>query len=334
MSALRAFVFAGTFLAAPLIAGEIHQAAARGDIALLKSLASRGPAARASTDENGLTALHQAVIHRQPEAVAALLAAGAPVDAPDREGQTPMHHIAHSVEESVVENFKKAGGGKFADALEALTQRGQAMTPAALLGLLRADLAEVDEPLKLLRNFGAATTAEQLDAELKCARALIEAGAEVNALDRERSTPLHQAAMSPWPSLARMLIEAGAKVNAQNTTGLTPLHNAALFGSPETVAFLLDHGADPEGRAMLVGVPPLLMAVTRGELRTVEILLDHHADVNALGPEGETALARAAAIGATDVARLLIDRGAHVQARLGKLNRTPLNVAASHGFVP
>lgn len=329
-----ALLSACSLSAAPLFAGEIHEAATRGDIALLRALASRGPAARSSTDKSGLTALHLAVMHRQPEAVAVLLAEGAPVDPRDPEGQTPLHYLAHSVEESVVENFQNAGGGKFGDALATLTQSGQAVTPAKLLGLLRADLAEVDEPLKLLRNFGAATTAEQLEAELKSARALLAAHAEVDALDKERSTPLHHAAMSPWPDLARLLIEAGAKVNVQNSGGLTPLHNAALFGSADTVKFLLEHGAEPEGRTVLLGVPPLVMAVTRGETRAAAVLLDHRADVDALGPDGETALARAAALGATDVARLLLDRGARAQVRVGRSNRTPLHLAAAHGFVP
>lgn len=334
MKALLALTLVASVFAETLLAGEIHDAAARGDLPRLKALATSGPAARASTDAEGLTALHQAVIHRQPESVAVLLAAGAAINATDREGKTPLHHIAHSVEESVLENFKRSGSGKFGDALAQLTQNGQAVTPAVLLGLLRADLAEIDEPLALLRNFAAASTPAQMDAELKCAQALIAGGADVQALDKERSTPLHYAAMSPRPDLARAILETGAKVNAQNSAGLTPLHNAALFASPETVAYLLEQGAEPEGRSALLGVPPLLMAVTRGDLRNVETLLAHRADVNALGPNGETALARAATLGATEVARLLIDRGARVAVRFAKVNHTPLHAAAAHGFVP
>jgi ankyrin repeat protein len=334
MISLRAIPFASLLLAGPLLAGEIHDAAARGDVPRLTALAKSGPAVRASVDENGLTALHHAVIHRQPEAVAALIAAGAPLEARDREGQTPLHHLAHSVEESVVENFRQTTGGKFGDALSMLTQRGQPVTPAALLGLLRADLAEVDEPVKLLRNFAAASTAEQMDAELKITRALIAAGADVNALDKERSTPLHHAAMSPRPDLARVLLEAGAKVDLKNSTGLTPLHNAALFASPETAKLLLDHRADPEGHAALTSVPPLFMAVTRGDPAMINLLLDHRADVNTLGPEGETALARAALLGATEAARTLLDRGAKVGARFARVNRTPLHAAAARGFLP
>lgn len=334
MFSFRAFLLAGPLLASPLLAGEIHDAAARGDLPRLKALATAGPAARASTDDAGLTALHHAVIRRQPEAVALLIAAGAPIKATDREGKTPLHHVAHSVEESVLENFQRNSSGKFGDALAQLTQSGQPVTPAALFGLLRNDLTEVNEPLALLRNFAAASTPAQMEAELKCARALLAGGAEVGALDKDRSTPLHYAAMSPWPDLARALLDAGARINAQSSGGFTPLHNAALFGSPETVAFLLKNGAEPEGRSVLIGAPPLLMAVTRGDARTVSVLLDHRADPDALGPDGETALARAAVLGATDAARVLIERGARVGVRFARINQTPLHSAATRGFVP
>ncbi len=333
-STVRSFLLAGLLAARLAVGGEIHEAAARGDIPALNRLAAGGPAARASIDKEGLTALHLAVIHRQPEAVATLLKLGAPVEARDREGQTPLHHLAHSVEESVLTNFQRSGGGRFGDALAELTKSGQSVTPGALLGLLRADIAGDDDPLRLLRNFTAASSPAQMDAELLSTRALIAANANVHALDRERSTPLHHAAMSPRPDLARALIEAGAKVNAQNSTGLTPLHNAALFASPATVEYLLKQGAEPEGRSILIGVPPLLMAVTRGDSAVVSKLLDYKADVNALGPDGETGLARAAVLGATEVARVLIDRGARVKVRFARVNHTPLHVAAERGFLP
>jgi ankyrin repeat protein len=334
MIKLRTVLFALLFAGGGLLAGEIHEAAARGDVALLKTLAARGPAVRSSADQEGLTALHVAVLHRQPEAVAVLLAAGAPVDARDREQQTPLQYAAHSTEETMLENFRSAGGGKFGDALTTLMQRGQAVSPGALLGLLRTDLAAVEDPLQLLRHFASASTAEQMAAEVKCAAALIAAGADVNAVDRERTTPLHHAAMSPEPALAEALIAAGAKVNTQNAAGMTPLHYAALFGGAPTAEFLLTHGAEPEGRSVLLGVPPLVMAVTRGDPRIVTVFLDHRADVNALGPDGETALARATLLGAVDVAKVLVERGARVGARFARINQTPLHVAAARGSVP
>jgi len=45
------------------------------------------------------------------------------------------------------------------------------------------------------------------------------------------------------------LLDAGADPNARDKDGNTPLHRAAQGGSPETVAALLDAGADLEARA-------------------------------------------------------------------------------------
>ncbi|MEA3212139.1 MAG: hypothetical protein QOE70_5196 [Chthoniobacter sp.] len=323
-----------TLLAVQAHGGEIHEAAAGGDLERIKALCTPDFRACNEADADGLRPLHHAVAHRRASAAAALLAAGARIDERDREGQTPLHHLAHSVEESVVENFKNAGSGSFAAALRKVTESGQTVTLAVLLELLRQDLSGLNDPLPLLSNFAAASTPEQMAAEVQTVTVLLAAGAEVNALDRERSTPLHHAAMSPRPDLARALLDAGAKIDARNQTGLTPLHNAALFGGRETLEFLLDRGADPEGRALLTGVPPLLMAVTRGDPAIVRVLLDHRADVNALGPEGETALCRAAILGSGDLVRLLIERGANVNARFSPTNRTPAHVAAARGFVP
>jgi len=59
-------------------------------------------------------------------------------------------------------------------------------------------------------------------------------------------TPLHQATSACDLRIARLLLEAGADVNAQNTVGSTPLHIAiqdAYEDSLEMVELLLSYGA-------------------------------------------------------------------------------------------
>jgi ankyrin repeat protein len=46
----------------------------------------------------------------------------------------------------------------------------------------------------------------------------------------------------------RALLDAGAEVNAKDFTGWTALHAAAFKGDPEIVQLLLEHGGIP-GRA-------------------------------------------------------------------------------------
>ena len=78
------------------------------------------------------------------------------------------------------------------------------------------------------------------------ARALLDAGADVNARAQRGQTPLHAAAGSGrkgiGDSLVVLLAEAGAEVNARTEFGVTPLHMAV--NRPAMAATLLEWGAD------------------------------------------------------------------------------------------
>merc|ERR1712098_341035 len=58
------------------------------------------------------------------------------------------------------------------------------------------------------------------------AKALIEAGVDVNAKNRWGLTALHHAAMRNRLQIGRMLIDAGANVRAEDETNRTPLMGA------------------------------------------------------------------------------------------------------------
>jgi len=62
---------------------------------------------------------------------------------------------------------------------------------------------------------------------LETAKALINAGANVNASAAHRWTPLHLAVSRRYTELIKVLINAGADVNARRYDGeFTPLHTA------------------------------------------------------------------------------------------------------------
>ena len=87
--------------------------------------------------------------------------------------------------------------------------------------------------------------------------ALIEAGADVNARDSSKNSPLHWASAEN-PAVVPVLLEAGAKVNLLNDAERSPLFIAALatfdrnVDNNSTVTALLAAGANP-----LLGTSPL-----------------------------------------------------------------------------
>ena len=82
--------------------------------------------------------------------------------------------------------------------------------------------------------------------DVKEAKALVAAGADVNHVDTAGETPIHGAAAWGKAEMVAYLVSVGARIDIPGTTGLTPLHWAAGWGNLETVRVLVDAGADPK----------------------------------------------------------------------------------------
>ena len=76
-------------------------------------------------------------------------------------------------------------------------------------------------------------------------RALVRAGARVNAAGAGGRTPLHEAASQGHVAAARRLLEAGAALGAADVDGDTPLHTAVMLGQEAVARQLLRAGASP-----------------------------------------------------------------------------------------
>ncbi len=146
-------------------------------------------------------------------------------------------------------------------------------------------------------------------------RALVAQGVDVTTPQGDGATALHWAAYADDVETADLLLRAGARVNATNDLGVTPLWVACTNGSAEMVPRLLAAGANPN-IAPATGGTPLMRAVRTGNADAVESLLSAGADVNASeGSRGQNALMWAVTQHHATVARLLIDRGADLEAR-------------------
>ena len=74
-------------------------------------------------------------------------------------------------------------------------------------------------------------------------RTLVNAGADVNAVDAFGHSALHGPSKTDDVGVHRILLEHHANVNLASDAGTTPLHRAVDFGKRKNVVLLLDFGA-------------------------------------------------------------------------------------------
>jgi ankyrin repeat protein len=75
-------------------------------------------------------------------------------------------------------------------------------------------------------------------------------------------------------------------VNAENKWKSTPLHNAAWYQHPELVKVLIEAGADLDAKNSAKKTP--LHFVARRNIKIAKMLIDAGADVNAEDEDGKT----------------------------------------------
>ncbi|KAH0627041.1 hypothetical protein JD844_002408 [Phrynosoma platyrhinos] len=147
-------------------------------------------------------------------------------------------------------------------------------------------------------------------------------------------SPLMLAAMNGHTAAVKLLLDMGSDINAQiETNRNTALTLACFQGRTEVVSLLLDRKANVEHRAK-TGLTPLMEAASGGYAEVGRVLLDKGADVNAppVPSSRDTALTIAADKGHYKFCELLISRGAHIDVR-NKKGNTPLWLAANGGHL-
>jgi uncharacterized protein len=150
---------------------------------------------------------------------------------------------------------------------------------------------------------------------LELIRALLAAGAEVNARTKET------------PPFRNYLLEITGSLEWVDFTGQTPFLTAALAGDVTVMKLLLEHGANPridtfQGTSPLMAAAGVnwVLAQTSTEspeqlLQAVKLCADLGMDVNQANSMGITALHGAANRGSDDIIRFLVARGADLTAQ-------------------
>jgi ankyrin repeat protein len=175
--------------------------------------------------------------------------------------------------------------------------------------------------------------------------ALITAGANIEAKDKEEVTPLHMAAYKGYTAMAVTLINAGANINAKNNDDCTPLH-IATFGKHHTIiAFLIKEGADINAKDTTNRATPMHLAAGTGNIPTVVTLIEAGAKPDTRDKNDKTPLHyiplenhadilhRAIKNGHTATAQALIELGTNKDAKNIKGN-TLLHIVVKEGLTP
>jgi uncharacterized protein len=144
-------------------------------------------------------------------------------------------------------------------------------------------------------------------------RALGE-GAAVDSRNRLGETALVVALKRERPDIARALIEAGADVNLAALNGVTPLMAAAFGGHVDIAKLLLDRGARVDALDRL-RKNAMTYAAGEGRTNVVALLLSRGVDPNAVYANDLTALMWAAGFGRAATVKALLDAGARADLR-------------------
>ena len=156
-------------------------------------------------------------------------------------------------------------------------------------------------------------------------KALVAQGADVNAAQTDGTTALDWAAHWEDAEMVAALIRARANVNAANRYGYTPLLEAATSGDAAIVKSLLEAVVRDANAALSTGQTALMFAARNaGHVEAIRALLDGGAAVNAKEKlRGQTALMWAAAEKHAAAVKLLIERGAEVNAHADVYREQP-----------
>jgi hypothetical protein len=230
-----------------------------------------------------------------------------------RPGREATAEPAPTVQEGRTEGLSKAWVETVTMGVMIVVEPSEPLVKAAF----NDDLAEMEKLLSqgtdanVLDRRMDTTALEQAvsHANLKMVKALLDAGADINAEDRAGRTALMTLDEDATPDLVRALLDAGADVKARDDEGNSALAHAAAGSNAEVVRRLLDAGAkinlrNEEGRTAL------MLAAEAGELENVRALVAAGADYNLKDEEGQTALDLAREGLHEEVTALLVAHGA------------------------
>jgi len=187
------------------ISGDVLTAINSGELELLRELIARDASAASVRDENGVSALLNALYRGRQDMVEVLLSAGESLD--------------------IFESAALGNSARISELLDSDPPLARAFSSDGFTPLHLACFFRQEGSARILLHAGADPAVE--------------------ARNKMKVQPLHSAVAARQRAIAEMLLRAGAPVDAQQQGGWTALHAAAQHSDRETVELLLEFGADP-----------------------------------------------------------------------------------------
>ena len=284
----------------------------------------------------------EAVKGKNAQTLQTLLKSGVDVNAPQGDGATALHWAAHLDDQEAADRLIRAGA-------RVTVADNHGVTPLWL-----ASLNGSASMIQLLLNAGADPNAALQSGEtplmtasrsgkLAAVKLLLAHGAKVDAKQGSRQqTALMWAVAQLHPEVVQALVDAGANLNSRTVTwretvtsgtyrdeshfyqvedgGYTPLTFAARNGDVASASILLAAGANVND-TVAAGMSALVVAIHSGRDEVAKVLIEKGADVNAMGA-GYSALHIAVRRGQLELVKNLIAHGANVHAPLPKATPT------------
>lgn len=272
----------------------LHVAAILGHNSIVNFLLENG-ADPSAQDSSGATPLHEAIRYGNLGIAKALLDSGANVNACDNLGKPPVMVIIPK--ESMMDTYH-------------------------LLLAYKADLTQKD-------MFGDTVlhTVTMINVDKEIVEFLINNGADLNAKNKEGSTPLSIAVQKREVEIVKLLTDNGADIHTKNANGISPLF-LALTSTPEVLQAIVNEKnaitQDSEGNT-----PLHIALINDASLSRVKYIVSQTGDVNIRNREGNSPLFITVLKNRKEVGELLLQKGADIFST-NINNNSPLRVALKY----